>query len=105
MNATKEQFEELIASRVEKARVILAHKNELVSVQSSDDFMSNKDNFGNWMIPIAQRDYRINACDAQCVELEDMNYHAVHVVPLSKVQISRSVVPARMLLIVEVKLS
>jgi hypothetical protein len=84
--------------------VILAHKSELVSVQSQNDFMSNKDNFGNWMVPIAQRDYRINACDAQCVELEDMNYRTVHVVPLSKLEISRSVVPARMLLILDAKL-
>jgi hypothetical protein len=106
VQASKEVFDEMIAARNDKARAILRHRSELVTIQETNNPMAHleKDGFGQSLIPVERRDYRINKCDAHCVELEDMNYRFIRVVPLAKVEISRSIVPPRLKLIVEGKL-
>lgn len=99
VKASPALYEDLIASRNDKARRIIAEKGKGISVK-----WKNAGIPGVWwsstIVPPSGRDYRINACDAHCVQIEDLNYGHIHNVPLEKVAIASVSGSPRMKLVI-----
>ena len=73
IRASEEVFEELILSRNDKVRRILAERGNLISVQ----FIGNKGTQGSMdikSIPRELRNYRIDQCDSHVVRFTDTNF-------------------------------
>lgn len=108
VQASKDRFEEMIAARNDKARVLLRHRGELVSIEETEpeerQSSDPNDDLAWQNLAVRNRDYRIEECDAHCVELRDMNFNFRHVLPLTRIHITRSIVPSRLKLVIEGKL-
>ncbi|MFL6210187.1 MAG: helix-turn-helix domain-containing protein [Pyrinomonadaceae bacterium] len=91
VEASPELYEELIASRNDKARRILREKGEVISVWRNFIFKSN-------YVPGSKHTCKIVDCDAFFVSLYDMDKQEDLYIPLEHIYISRDGENQRMLL-------
>jgi hypothetical protein len=84
VKASKEVFEEMILSRNDKVRKILAERGKPISVQFTGN---KKPSLGLINIPLEFRSYRIDQCDAHVVKFIDTNFGNIYSPSLEHVAI------------------